>query len=186
VTPARLLHLVPALLLLSACALPGMGSDGADPDEAEDALLGQRDEVAATAETLVDAVAAELGGRVEVVETQGAWDGCTSIFPEGYADFQYAGRVQLRASGAPERLGAELARAAESSGLEVVEVSDDAVRVQDGDVTARVWDLPRVNTAGDVSIELTAHPCVDVPRSDWEDWMRRDDPGPEVGPEAGG
>ena len=170
--------LVPLLLLTTACGIPGLG-DEADGDDAETALLAQRDDVAATAETLVAATQEAVGG--EVVETQGGWEGCTSIFPEGYADFQYAARVQLRAPGSPERLVDQLQEAADASGLEVVETRPEGVEVRDGDVTALLRDLPAVNEQGDVTIQLVADPCVDVPRDDWEAWMSRDDPGPDVG-----
>jgi hypothetical protein len=169
-----------AVLLVTACTPPFLGGDDVDPDEAETALLAQRDDVAGTAADLVAATQEAVGG--EVVEKQGGWEGCTSIFPEGYADFQYVANVQLTARpGAPERLVDRLRAAAEASGLEVTGSGDDDVLVRDGDVSARLWDLPRVNTQGDVAIQLVADPCVDVPEDDWRDWMRREDPGPVLG-----
>ena len=181
--PGRLPALAAVLVLAAGCSAGsgggGGGGDDVDADQAETALLAQRDDVGATAEGLVAATRTALGG--EVVEKQGGWEGCTSIFPEGYADFQYAARVQLAAEpGSPERLVDRLEQVAGRSGLEVVESSQDSVVVRDGDVTARLWDLPPANTQGDVTIELVAEPCVDVPKDDWSDWMRREDPGPQV------
>lgn len=173
--------LVAVPLLTTGCAL--LGGDDADAGDAEEALTGQRDAVAATARTLVDEVTAVLGG--EVLETQGRWDGCTSRFPEGYEDFHYHAAVRLQAEpGTPERVVGDLRRiagaVAESGGLTVEEVDEDAVRVSDGDVTAVLKDIPDLGAEGDVLIELTAEPCVEVPGASWEDWLRRDDPGPAL------
>jgi hypothetical protein len=176
----RALLVAPVALLACACsALGGGGTAGVDAAQAEDALLAQRDDVAATAAELVAATRDAVGG--EVVDKQGGWEGCTSIFPEGYADFQYAARVLIKAPAAPERLAARLREAAGGTGLEVTGSSGDDVVVHDGDVSARLWDLPPVNTDGDVLIQLVAEPCVDVPEDRWEEWRAREDPGPALG-----
>lgn len=171
---------VAALVLLAAgCALPGVGDD-ADGGDAEERLLEQRDAVASTARTLVEDTREALGG--EVLETQGGWEGCTSRFPEGYEDFQYVASVRLQAApGTPERVVDDLVNVAEASGYDVGTVADDTVRVTDGDVGALLVDIPDLGAEGDVLIQLTAEPCVDVPSDEWQAWMRRDDPGPRVG-----
>ena len=179
---ARAAAVAAVALAVAGCTVPlvgGGGKDDVDADEAETALLDQRDAVAATAASLVEATLAALGGTV--LETQGGWEGCTSRFPEGYADFQYAAVVRLRAApGTPEVITDRLERAAEDSGLRVEGVDEDAVRVSDGDVSATLADIPDRGTEGDVLIQLAAEPCVAVPEEEWQDWLRREDPGPPV------
>jgi hypothetical protein len=90
--------------------------------------------------------------------------------------------VRLQAApGTPEQVAGRLGEVAEASGLAVGAADGDAVRVSDGDVSAVLADVPDLGAEGDVLIELTAEPCIEVPADDWQDWMRRDDPGPEVG-----
>jgi hypothetical protein len=172
--------LAAVVLLASGCVLPGIGDDDVDPADAEEQLLAQRDATAETARTLVDGTRDALGG--EVLETQGGWEGCTSKFPEGYEDFQYVASVRLQAApGTPEVVIDELERVAEDSGYETTGAADDEVVVTDGDISAVLEDIPDLGAEGDVLIQLVAEPCVEVPSDAWQDWMRRDDPGPDVG-----
>ncbi|GAA4695735.1 hypothetical protein [Nocardioides conyzicola] len=168
-------------LVLAVTACAGLGDGGADHEDAEKALLGQRDAVEETAQGLVAASQDVLGG--EVLESRGRWEGCTSRFPEGYQDFRYIADVRLQARpGTPEDVGADLRTIAERSGYAVRGSSaGDRVRVDDGAVAADLMDIPDLGAEGDVLIRLAAGPCVAVPQDDWPDWMSRDDPGPDVG-----
>ena len=168
------------LLVLPASGCGGGGSDDTDSDSAEEALLGQRDAVAETARGLVATSQDVLGGQV--LESQGRWEGCTGRFPEGYEDFRYTADVRLEARpGTPEDVADDLRTIAEQSGYAVQAGSaDDRVRLDDGAVSADLWDIPDLGAEGDVLIRLAAGPCVDVPKDDWQEWMSRDDPGPDV------
>jgi hypothetical protein len=57
---------------------------------------------------------------------------------------------------------------------------DNPVRLTDGSVSASLMDVPDLGADGDVLIRFTAGPCVAVPKDDWQDWMSREDPGPDV------
>ena len=168
------------VLVLPTTGCGVLGSTGADREDAEEALLGQRDAVEETAQGLVTASLDVLGG--EVLESRGRWEGCTSRFPEGYEDFRYTADVRLEARpGTPEDVRADLQTIAEQSGYAVQAGSaDDRVRLDDGAVAADLWDIPDLGAEGDVLIRLAAGPCVDVPKDDWQEWMSRDDPGPDV------
>lgn len=176
---------LPALLLLLVLSASGCaGSDDVDPGKAEEALLAQRDAVAETARGLVATSHEVLGG--EVLESQGGWEGCAGRFPEGYEDFRYTADVRLDARpGSAEDVAGALRAIAEQSGYAVEETAssdpDDPVRVTDGSVSASLMDVPDLGAKGDVLIRLSADPCVQVPGDEWSDWMKRDDPGPEVG-----
>lgn len=176
------LLLIPALLLSgSGCAV--IGSDDVDSGAAEEALLGQRDAVAETAQGLVAASHDVFGG--EVLESRGGWQGCTGRFPEGYEDFRYTADVRLEAApGSAQDVSAALRAIAEQSGYAVEQTGsadpDDPVRVTDGSVSASLMDVPDLGTEGDVLIRLSADPCVAVPEDEWQDWMSREDPGPQI------
>jgi hypothetical protein len=169
------------LLSGSGCAVSG--SDDVDSGTAEEALLGQRDAVAETAQGLVGTSHDVLGG--EVLESRGGWEGCTGRFPEGYEDFRYTADVRLEAGpGRAEDVASALRTIAEESGYAVEEAGssdpDDPVRVTDGSVSASLMDVPDLGTEGDVLIRLSADPCVVVPEDEWQDWLSREDPGPQI------
>lgn len=175
---------LPALVLLLVLPASGCGgSDDVDSGTAEEALLDQRDAVAETARGLVATSHDVLGGRV--LESQGGWEGCTGRFPEGYEDFRYTADVRLDARpGTAENVADDLRTIAEQSGYAVEETGsadpDNPVRLTDGSVSASLMDVPDLGADGDVLIRFTAAPCVAVPKDDWQDWMSREDPGPDV------
>ena len=173
---------LPALLLtVPGCAV--LGSDDAAVGSSEEELLAQRDAVQETAQVLVRASQDVLGG--EVVESQGDWEGCTSRFPEGYEDFRYTADVRLDARpGSAADVPQALRTIAEQSGYAVEQSGaadpDEPVRVTDGPVSASLMDVPDLGAEGDVLIRLSVDPCVAVPEDEWQDWMSREDPGPQI------
>ena len=162
-----------SLLGLTGCRL----TDGVDPEEAHAALAQQREDALASARELL--AAADERVSAEVVSSEGRWEGCDSTFMDEFRNFEYLAiaRLDVEPGGGP--LVPRLEEALTGAGYALAESGDpNRVIGENGDLTARFWDLPGPGDAeGDVVFEIDTG-CVDVPEDERDEWLVKDDPSP--------
>ncbi len=143
-------------------------------------LEQQRDDVRAAAQELLAGAERVLPGRT--TQEVGRWDGCESVFPEGFGNFQYVG--QARVDVAPVSTVAApylapLQPVLEQAGFEV----EGPTERDNGwtTLTGTKDDLTAVfkHTGAGAFVGLAVYgECVDVPKDDRDAWLLRDDPTP--------
>lgn len=173
---AGLAGLACVLTLLAGCGGDGEGGDGVDPVEATERLERQRDDVRASASSLLAGAERALPGRVAT--DVGRYDGCESLVPEGFASFRFTGQARVEvvpgASAADAPYLEPLRTVLEEAGYAVDGPRREPngwrtlVGTTDGLTAAFTW------TGAGEFVGLTVHgPCVDVPRDDWRSWLSR-------------
>ena len=169
-----------ALLVL----LPGLAgcglTDGVDRQEAHAALEQQREDALVSARELL--AAADERVSAEVVSSEGRWEGCDSTFMDEFRNFEYLATARLDVEPGGASLVPHLEEALTGAGYTLAESGDpNRVIGENGDLTARFWDLPGPGDArGDVVFEIDTG-CVDVPEDERDEWLVKDDPSPGLG-----
>ena len=189
--------LVPGLLSLlvaglvtgtASCATTG-NDEPTGADQAVTLLDRQRTDVRAAARVMLQGAERRLGGTA--AHGAGGWRGCESAAVEEYRNFRYLaqGRVDL-GRGAPEHSLTALRAVLEDEGFTAGEVGPGPGGGRSTRLVGTSGDLTAVfSSAGGRSSGTTVGsvvgldvygPCVDVPEDGRDDWLRRDEPSPDL------
>lgn len=167
-----------ACVVLLAAALSSCGPSGdddVDPDKSRAALEQQRVAVRQAARALLPAAQRALPGRA--VNGIGRWDPCDERFPEGFLNFQYVIQVRIDVSRyadlEPPYL-APLRPVLEEAGFELQGIRQGPGQFQtlggekDGVTVGFSW-----SGAGQFLGFDAFGACIDVPKDQQDEWMRR-------------
>ncbi len=180
-----------AILTLWAVLLAACGTETGEEDGMDDArrtLEHQRTDVRRVAADLAPSMAAAVGGTVTFLT--GQWSGCDSVFPQGHRNFRYGVRGRIDAT-TPGAAGLDAVVASwREAGLQVEQPAPESSAPGQG--STRSGPLTRSAEEGGVQMSVTAYadqeflligfqgPCVDVPRSQREEWEERKEGEPDV------
>jgi hypothetical protein len=163
---------------LGSCGFPS-GEDQVDADDASKALEQQRTDVRQVAHELVLAAERGLDGRTR--NSSSGFRGCESAFNEQFRNFQYLAQARIDTGhGSGGANLAKLRTVLEDAGFTVEDLREEpngftTLAADKGELTASF-----VHTGGPfVGLDVTG-PCVDVPEDQRENWLRKEEPDPEI------
>ena len=165
--------LAPVLTVLALAVLTGCQDDEPDADAGE-RLLEQRDGARDAMRILMRGLGADLGGTVG--DATGNFEGCASDFTDDTTSFRYLARARVDAGvGAPDPLLDAAPAALESAGFGSVSQEEvpegNAVTGTDGPLEGSVTERPGIGAWVIVDV---AGECLEVPKSERDDWLARD------------
>lgn len=167
-----------ALGVLGAVLLGGCGDDeGGDVDDADAVLTQQRLDVRRGASELLDHAERRLAGTT--TQSGGRYEGCESTFNDQYRTFRYLAQARVD-TGRPVDADA-LAGVLDDAGFPAGEATPGpgGRRTLTGERDGVTASLAVIADDPWVLVDV-AGPCVEVPEDERDDWLRKDEPTPDL------
>ena len=165
------------LLVLAVLAGCSSGGDEVDGEKARRTLEQQRLDVRSAAHDVLAALRDGLGGVTS--QGGGQYRGCESAFNDQFKNFHYLAqaRVDLPDPASVGAVGGALEEAGfDEAGTRSIPGGGRSLRFTQDDLTASVTFYPDQTY---VLLDLSG-PCIDVPEDERDDWLRKDEPTPDL------